>query len=91
MGQWRPQTDRGYALTTTGVELAEGKRYWEVELLLGSSSIYIGISSPNFDPKGEYFGQNCTDGWFVGGIYGLRQRQVRQRCVLLDLDNDSLR
>jgi hypothetical protein len=62
-------------LTTTEVELTEGKHYWEVELLSESMShVYIGISRPNLDPKGCRTDKECTDGWFVeasdGDLYG---------------------
>jgi hypothetical protein len=37
---------RQYSLTTTGVELTEGKHYWEVELLSEEvGGIFIGIIS----------------------------------------------
>jgi hypothetical protein len=31
-------------------------------LMLG---IFIGVSRPNLDPTGVYFGRDCTDGWFI--------------------------
>jgi hypothetical protein len=67
--------DGGYCLTTTGIELTDGKHYWEVELLSEDVSyIYIGISRPNLDPTGRYIGSACTDGWFIrassGSLYG---------------------
>jgi hypothetical protein len=39
-------------LSTTGVELTEGKHYWEVEVLF--SCICIGISRPNLEPNFNY-------------------------------------
>jgi hypothetical protein len=59
-----------YSLTTTGIELAEGKHYWEVEQLFHSSSFkaFIGITRPNLGPAGAYFGEDepgSTDGWFI--------------------------
>jgi hypothetical protein len=36
-------------------------------LVLG---ILIGISRPNLDPTGLYFGKECTDGWFVFAASG---------------------
>jgi hypothetical protein len=67
--------DGQFSLTTTGTELTEGKHYWEVELLSESvSMILIGISRPNLDPAGEYYFEDCTDGWFIhaagGNLYG---------------------
>jgi hypothetical protein len=59
-------------LTTTEVEISEGKHYWEVELLSASiSNIYIGISRPNLDPTGTYYSRECTDGWFMYALDGL--------------------
>jgi hypothetical protein len=94
-----------YSLTTTGIELTEGKHYWEVELLSQSvSSIFIGISRPNLDPTGNYLQSGCTDGWFINpyngvlfgnGKYGHDTaggyKQGDRVGVLLDLDNGSLR
>jgi hypothetical protein len=93
------------SLTTTGIELTEGKHYWEVEPLLeGVGSICIGISRPNLDPTKDYALEDCTDGWFIdaidGTLYGNgkeyedeagRFTQGDRVGVLLDLDNGSLR
>jgi hypothetical protein len=95
-----------YTLTTTGIELIEGKHYWEVELLSRKSmtTTYVGITRPNLDPAGEYFKGSCTDGWFIRASYGYLYGNGKQ-CddaagsykqgdrvgVLLDLDNGSLR
>jgi hypothetical protein len=58
--------DKKDALITTGVELTEGKHYWEVELLSAAvGSIFIGISRPNLDPAGDYIERDCADGWFM--------------------------
>jgi hypothetical protein len=61
-------------LTTTEIELTEGKHYWEVELLSKDvenvRNIYIGISRPNLDPAGVYYRKDCTDGWFIAATYG---------------------
>jgi hypothetical protein len=45
-------TTEEWSLTTTETELAEGKHYWEVELLSEDVlfNIFIGISRPNLDP-----------------------------------------
>jgi hypothetical protein len=96
-----------YSLTTTGIELTEGKHYWEVELLSQSvGAIFNGISRPNLSPTGTYYGQECTDGWFIGSnsgsLYGNGKysggeaskgsyKQGDRVGVLLDLDNGSLR
>jgi hypothetical protein len=60
-----------YSLTTTGIELTEGKHYWEVELLSYVDCIYIGISRPNLDPTGRYTASDCTDGWFINAYNGV--------------------
>ena len=88
-------------LTTTGVELTEGKHYWEVELLSKNMSrILIGISRPNLDPV-----RKCTYGcWFMhalnGTLFSHRKRgedeagrfeQGDRVGVLLDLGDGSVR
>jgi hypothetical protein len=94
-----------WSLTTTEIELTEGKQYWEVELLSESASnIMIGISRPNLDPTGTYLYSTSTDGWFIyaynGSLYGNGQagddkagsyKQGDRVSVLLDLGNGSLR
>jgi hypothetical protein len=102
-GALATQAVTGWSLTTTGTELTEGKHYWEVELLSKSMSM-IGISRPNLNPRGAYFGSEYTDGWFIfafnGGLYGNGKmnddksglyKQGDRVGVLLDLDNGSLR
>jgi hypothetical protein len=93
------------SLTTTYIEITEGKHYWEVELLSENVvSIYIGISRPNLDPTEIYSARECTDGWFTktnsGALYGNgkysdnaagRYKQGDRVGMLLDLDNGSLR
>jgi hypothetical protein len=91
-----------YSLTTTGIELTEGKHYWEVEYV--GSSIYIGISRPNLDPTEYYCSSACTDSWFIntnGGSLSGNGKECDDRAggfkqgdrvgVLLDLNNGSLR
>jgi hypothetical protein len=94
-----------FSLTTTGIELTEGKHYWEVEILSEYvGSIYIGISRPNLDPTGGYGRSECTNSWFInttsGSLWGngkasdVRAGDYKQGDrvgVLLDLDNGSLR
>jgi hypothetical protein len=93
------------SLTSTGIEITEGKHYWEVELLSENvNSIYIGISRPNLDPAESYYDRDCTDGWFIGAAYGARwgngkggsdgaggYKQGDRVGMLLDLGNGSLR
>jgi hypothetical protein len=76
------QKIKGWSLTTTGIELTEGKHYWEVEMLsdVGNFFAFIGVTRPNLDPTGSNFctgssfRQHCTDGWFIsngeGGLWG---------------------
>jgi hypothetical protein len=99
------QTANEWSLTTTEIELTEGKHYWEVELLSKyMDDIYIGISRPNLDPTVEYLGRGCTDGWLMcahdGSLNGNgkdeddlagQYKQGDRVGVLLDLDNGSLR
>jgi hypothetical protein len=89
-----------YSHVTTGVELTEGRHYWEVEL---SSDIYVGVTRPNLDPVGTYINKECTDGWFIragsGSLNGNGKegddkagyyKQGDRVGVLLDLNNGSL-
>jgi hypothetical protein len=100
------QTKHGeWSLTTTEIELTSGKHYWEVELLSENlNNIFIGISRPNLNPAGWYGESDCTDGWFIGAVYGALwgngkvahdeaggYRQGDRVGMLLDLDNGSLR
>jgi hypothetical protein len=92
-------------LTTTEIELTEGKHYWEVELLSENvGNIMIGISRPNLNPTGHYLKRDCTNGWFISGYNGTlfgngkqdedeagRYTQGDRVGVLLDLVNGSLR
>jgi hypothetical protein len=100
------QTKHGeWSLTTTEIELTEGKHYWEVVLLsVKVHGLLVGISRPNLDPAGYYCERECTDGWFIdasdGTLYGNGKffgdeagdyKQGDRVGVLLDLDNGSLR
>jgi hypothetical protein len=94
-----------FSLTTTGIELTEGKHYWEVELLSENlDSGYIGISRPNLEPTECYKKKEYTDGWFIDAYYGALHgngkgtsdeagcyKQGDRVGVLLDLGNGSLR
>jgi hypothetical protein len=93
------------SLTSTGIEITEGKHSWEVELLSEKmGGMFVGISRPNLDPKGHYLSRECTNGWFIhaygGGLCGNGKqyhdaaggyKQGDRVGVLLDLDNGSLR
>jgi hypothetical protein len=94
-----------FSLTTSGIELREGKHYWEVELVSEYVvNIYIGISRPNLDPTGAYLYSTSTDAWATnahnGALYGNGKqgddeageyKQGDRVGMLLDLDNGSLR
>jgi hypothetical protein len=94
----------GYSHVTTGVELTEGRHYWEVELLSEDvRGIFVGVTRPNLDPVGYYLSRDSTDGWFtrigVGSLYGNGKfgndeagdyEQGDRVGVLLDLNNGSL-
>jgi hypothetical protein len=93
------------SFTATGIELTEGKHYWEVELLsMNMANIFIGISTPNLNPIGEYHSSDCTDVWFIdtydGALWGNDKEdddaagayaQGDRVGMLLDLGNGSLR
>jgi hypothetical protein len=92
-----------HSLTTTGIELTEGKHYWEVELRSERfGNTFVGISRPNLDPKGDYYCSN--DAWFMfpydGSLFGNGKEQDDEAGpyeqgdrvgMLLDLDDGSLR
>jgi hypothetical protein len=94
-----------WSLTMTGVELTEGRHYWEVKVLSEEvGNLFIGISRPNLDPTEYYCKQDCTDSWFMhifnGSLYGNGKycndgvgcfEQGDRVGVLLDLDDGSLR
>jgi hypothetical protein len=94
------------SLTTTEIELTEGKHYWEVELLSENVAgiLMIGISRPKLDPTRDYWKKECTDGWFIytrnGSLHGNGKQgddgaggytPGDRVGMLLDLDNGSLR
>jgi hypothetical protein len=63
-----------FSHVTTGVELTEGRHYWEVEPLSEDAEmggIYVGVSRPNLDPVGDYLLSECTDGWFIRVTFGI--------------------
>jgi hypothetical protein len=101
----RAKTQYKSTLATTGIELTEGKHYWEVELLSENvNSIYIGISRPNLNPLGHYSDKTCTDIWLMstydGSLFGNGKylhdaagayEQGDRVGMLLNLDDGSLR
>jgi hypothetical protein len=93
-----------YSHVTTGVELTEGRHYWEVELLSEDlNDIFVGVTRPNLDPVNNYVDGGGPDGWFIGvinvGLWGHDNigkdpagpyEQGDRVGVLLDLNNGSL-
>jgi hypothetical protein len=98
------ESDEDYSHITNGVELTEGRHYWEVELLSESTDcVFVGVTRPNLDPEGNYIKKECTDGWFIdasiGSLWGNGKyhddrvgpyRQGDRVGILLDLNNGSL-
>jgi hypothetical protein len=96
--------DEYYAHLTTGVELTEGRHYWEVELLPERmDSMLVGVTRPNLDPVGNYNSSDCNESWCIssggGALYGNGKEcddvaggyeQGNRVGVLLDLNNGSL-
>jgi hypothetical protein len=92
-----------HSLTTTGIELTEGKHYWEVELVSEEFfNTLVGISRPNLSTQGSYHW--TTNAWFMcaenGTLWGNGKQdndeagpyeQGDRVGVLLDLDDGSLR
>jgi hypothetical protein len=93
-----------FSHVTTGVEVTEGRHYWEVELLSEDvDSIYVGVTRPNLDLVADYMVGDCTDGWFISGSIGAlygngmtcdnvagHYKQGDRVGVLLDLNSGSL-
>jgi hypothetical protein len=44
------QTNGGDSVTTSGIELTEGRHYWEVELLSEEAHSINSITRPNLTP-----------------------------------------
>jgi hypothetical protein len=96
------QNDDDWSHVTTGVELKEGRHFWEVEVLSRDTyRMNVGVTRPNLDPVGNYVGG--TDGWFTyvgdGSLWGNGKwngdeaggyAQGDRMGVLLDLNNGSL-
>jgi hypothetical protein len=96
--------EEDYSHVTPGVELTEGRHYWEVELLSENMAYtYIGVTRPNLDPEGLYMYSEFTDGWFIriadGTLSGNGKlgEDAAGNCeqgdrvgMLLDLNNGSL-
>jgi hypothetical protein len=93
-----------WSLTTIGIELTEGKHYWEVEPGNRYYVAFIGVTRPNLDPTGEYYLQECNDAWVIdnamGGLCGNgkncddeagRYYKGDRVGVLLNLDDGSPR
>jgi hypothetical protein len=57
------------SLTTTGIQLTEGRHYWEVEIVGGYSR--VGVTRPYLVPKGDYSWVDSTSGWFMNTCDGV--------------------
>jgi hypothetical protein len=93
-----------FSHVTTGIELTEGRHYWEVELLSEEiQCLFAGVTRPNLHPVGDYMLSECTDSWCIsaniGSLWGNgklnhnyagRYNKGDRVGVLLDLDNGSL-
>jgi hypothetical protein len=96
------QDSGDYSLVTSGVELTEGRHYFEVEIF--SRYVHVGVTRPNLDPNADYCTAECKDGWFIGTyageLFGNGKLEANEAGrfdrgdrvgVLLDLDDGSLR
>jgi hypothetical protein len=93
-----------FSHVTTGVELTEGRHYWEVELLSERiDDMCVGVTRPNLDPVGDYMERDCTDSWLIhiadGTLWGNGKEcddgagfydKGDRVGILLDLNNGSL-
>jgi hypothetical protein len=60
-----------WSLTTSGVELTEGRYFWEVSLVsYDIEEIYVGVCKSKLDPRGDYLDVNCSSGWFLRASKG---------------------
>jgi hypothetical protein len=101
--QTKVHTSGDFIQVTTGVELTEGRHFWEVELLSENIDTYVGVTRPNLEPVGDYALANCTDAWVTDACYGALWGNGKEGAddagdykqgdlvgVLLDLNNGSL-
>jgi hypothetical protein len=93
-----------WSLVTSEIELNEGKYFWEVEIMSqNTSSIFVGVSAPNLNPRGRYAHRGSSSGWFIhvnsGALFGNGHhgkdkagcyQQGDRVGVLLDLNDRSL-
>jgi hypothetical protein len=95
--------DVSMSLVTTGVELTEGRHYWEVELLSRNVDMYVGVCRLGLDTVGYNIDKSSGDSFIStdsGGLYGNGRRgessaagtyvQGDRVGILLDLDKGSL-
>ena len=97
--------DEEWSLTHTGEELTEGRHYWEAEIVENQDGgIYVGLCSPDADPRADHYGRQDTTAWLMGAGSGSlwgngkqgddaagRFNQGDRMGFLLDLDDGSLR
>jgi hypothetical protein len=93
-----------WSLTTSGVELTEGRHYWEVELVsYNIKEIHVGICRTQLDARACYLDEDNNSGWFMcaseGSLWGNGKsaEDSAGRCeqgdrigLMLDFDEGSL-
>jgi hypothetical protein len=62
-------SESSWNLVTTGTEMTNGRHYWEVQLLKGST-VYIGVARPGLDLNAQHAEKESTSAWFVGAHWG---------------------
>jgi hypothetical protein len=92
--------DRKDALVTTGIELTEGRHYWEVQLLeVSEPRPCIGVCKPNLEKGFHADGNSWFIGVYFGGLFGNGKddgdkaggyNKGDRVGVLLDLNDGSL-
>jgi hypothetical protein len=92
-------------LVTSGVQMKQGRHYWEVGFVSQRlvSHINIGVSRPNLDPNEDHAVGQSSNGWFIcpqdGSLWGNGKfnddtageyKKGDRVGVLLDLEDGSL-
>jgi hypothetical protein len=60
-------------LTTSGIEISEGRHYWEVESRADDETpcLRVGVCKPNLDPLDGFCDGNSSDGWCIDSLGAL--------------------
>eukprot|EP00935_MAST-01C_sp_MAST-1C-sp1_P000063 g63.t1 len=94
-----------WSLTTTGMELTEGRHYWEAEIVGNTfDCLNLGVCRPDAAPREDHGYAHHTTAWLMhagdGSLYGNGKQGAHETGefktgdrmgVLLDLDDGSLR